>query len=141
MRMAAEEQYDELLKMADTMEQEGLITAEEWRQLVRKAGVKFSETTERLEGGTQDHRNKKPGAGPGFLHNVLSTGRVLGLSRHFDSFRLIQHVTLRSDCFSHRHCEYVPLGLGGSFAEKFSQWTGFSGLSCTHFSLPQLRAL
>lgn len=51
-RMGAEEQYDELLKMADTMEQEELITPEEWRQLVRKAGVKFAQATERLEGGT-----------------------------------------------------------------------------------------
>jgi len=51
-RMDAEEQYDELLKLADTMEQEGLITAGEWRQLVRKAGVKFAQATEGLEGGT-----------------------------------------------------------------------------------------
>ncbi len=51
-RMGAEEQYDELLKMADTMEQEELIIPEEWRQLVRKAGVKFTQMTEALDGGT-----------------------------------------------------------------------------------------
>lgn len=51
-RMAAEEQYDELLKMADTMEQDELISPEEWRQLVRNAGVKFTKATEGLEGGT-----------------------------------------------------------------------------------------
>ncbi|MGX9378965.1 hypothetical protein [Pseudomonas sp. JQ36] len=51
-RMDAEDQYDELLKMADTMEQEGLITATEWRRLVRKAGERFAQTTEGLSGGT-----------------------------------------------------------------------------------------
>jgi hypothetical protein len=51
-RMDAEDQYDELLKMADTMEQEGLITATEWRQLVRKAGARFAQATEGLSGGT-----------------------------------------------------------------------------------------
>jgi hypothetical protein len=50
-RMDAEEQYDELLKMADTMEQEGLITAGEWRQLVREAGTKFAQAIEGLGGG------------------------------------------------------------------------------------------
>lgn len=52
LRMDAEEQYDELLKMADAMEQEGLITAAEWRQLVREASTKFAQATEGLEGGT-----------------------------------------------------------------------------------------
>lgn len=51
-RMDAEDQYDELLKMADTMEQDGVITAAEWRQLVRTAGEKFVQSTEGLEGGT-----------------------------------------------------------------------------------------
>ncbi|WP_085731229.1 MULTISPECIES: hypothetical protein [unclassified Pseudomonas] len=51
-RMDAEEQYDELLKMADAMEQEGLITAGEWRQLVREAGTRFAQATEGLGGGT-----------------------------------------------------------------------------------------
>ena len=51
-RMNPEEQYDELLKMADTMEQEGLITAPEWRQLIRDAGVVFAQAREGLEGGT-----------------------------------------------------------------------------------------
>ncbi|MHA3737807.1 hypothetical protein ACXR0M_19325 [Pseudomonas sp. Eth.TT006] len=50
--MDAEDQYDELLKMADSMEQEGLISALEWRQLVRKAGVKFVQATEGLTGAT-----------------------------------------------------------------------------------------
>jgi hypothetical protein len=51
-RMDVEDQYDELLKMADTMEQEGMITAVEWRQLVRTAGEMFAQATEGLEGGT-----------------------------------------------------------------------------------------
>ncbi|WP_085747329.1 hypothetical protein [Pseudomonas sp. R45(2017)] len=51
-RMDTEEQYDELLKMADAMEQDGLITAGEWRQLVREAGTRFAQATEGLEGGT-----------------------------------------------------------------------------------------
>ncbi|CAI8929848.1 GTP-binding protein [Pseudomonas serboccidentalis] len=51
-RMDIEDQYDELLKMADTMEQEGLITATEWRQLVRKAGARFAQAIEGLSGGT-----------------------------------------------------------------------------------------
>ncbi|NNA56377.1 MULTISPECIES: hypothetical protein [Pseudomonas] len=51
-RMDAEDQYDELLKMADSMELEGLINATEWRRLVRKAGTNFAQTTEGLLGGT-----------------------------------------------------------------------------------------
>lgn len=51
-RMDAEDQYDELLKMADSMELEGLINANEWRQLVQKAGTNFAQTTEGLLGGT-----------------------------------------------------------------------------------------
>lgn len=34
------------------MEQDELITPEEWRHLVRKAGVKFVQATEGLEGST-----------------------------------------------------------------------------------------
>ena len=49
--MDAEEQYDELIKMANAMEQEGLITAGEWRQLVREAGTRFAQATEGLGGG------------------------------------------------------------------------------------------
>ncbi|SMQ23303.1 hypothetical protein SAMN04488483_0884 [Pseudomonas helmanticensis] len=37
-----EEQYDELLKAADEMEEQGLITSAEWRQLVRDAGSVFT---------------------------------------------------------------------------------------------------
>jgi hypothetical protein len=51
-RMDAEEQYDELLKKADLMEQEGIISGSEWRQLVRDAGLVFKQATEGLEGGT-----------------------------------------------------------------------------------------
>ncbi|WP_274643385.1 hypothetical protein [Pseudomonas serbica] len=51
-RMDAEEQYDELLKMADLMEQEGLIIGPEWRQMIRNAGVVFPQAREGLEGRT-----------------------------------------------------------------------------------------
>jgi len=51
-RMDAEEQYDELLKAADEMERNGLISGGEWRDLVRKAGVAFSNATEGLGRGT-----------------------------------------------------------------------------------------
>jgi hypothetical protein len=42
MRLDPEEQYDELLKAADHMEEQGLITSAEWRQLVRDAGSVFT---------------------------------------------------------------------------------------------------
>lgn len=42
LRMDAEEQYDELLKAADDMEEQGLINSAEWRQLVRDAGNVFT---------------------------------------------------------------------------------------------------
>ncbi|WP_166219391.1 hypothetical protein [Pseudomonas atagonensis] len=45
LRMDAEEQYDELLKAADDMELQGLITGAEWRQLVRDAGSVFTRPT------------------------------------------------------------------------------------------------
>lgn len=51
-RMDVEEQYDELLKAADEMEREGLISGSEWRTLVREAGVAFSNATEGVGGGT-----------------------------------------------------------------------------------------
>ncbi|MBS4078258.1 MULTISPECIES: hypothetical protein [Pseudomonas] len=41
-RLDPEEQYDELLKAADDMEEQGLITSAEWRQLVRDAGSVFT---------------------------------------------------------------------------------------------------
>ncbi|MFW9080926.1 hypothetical protein ACOI9X_16870 [Pseudomonas sp. P2757] len=42
LRMDPEEQYDELLKAADDMEEQGLINSAEWRQLVRDAGNVFT---------------------------------------------------------------------------------------------------
>lgn len=42
LRMDPEEQYDELLKAADDMEEQGLINGAEWRQLVRDAGNVFT---------------------------------------------------------------------------------------------------
>ena len=41
-----EQQYDELLKAADQMEEQGLITRAEWRQLVRDAGNVFTHNQE-----------------------------------------------------------------------------------------------
>lgn len=43
--MSAEQQYHELLKVADKMELERLISDVEWRQLVRKAGSCFIGST------------------------------------------------------------------------------------------------
>ncbi|MEZ1318831.1 hypothetical protein QIW53_22665 [Pseudomonas fluorescens] len=51
-RMDVEEQYDELLKAADEMEQASLISDSEWRSLVRKAGEAFAHATEGVGGGT-----------------------------------------------------------------------------------------
>ncbi|AKV08258.1 MULTISPECIES: hypothetical protein [Pseudomonas] len=51
-RMDVEEQYDELLKAADEMERQGLISSAEWRTLVREAGVAFSSATEGVGRGT-----------------------------------------------------------------------------------------
>lgn len=51
-RMDVEEQYDELLKAADEMERQGLISSAEWRTLVREAGVAFSHATEGVGRGT-----------------------------------------------------------------------------------------
>ena len=41
LQMDPEQQYDELLKAADEMEAQGIITSAEWRQLVRDAGSVF----------------------------------------------------------------------------------------------------
>lgn len=49
-RLDPEQQYDELLKAADEMEEQGLITSAEWRQLVRDAGSVFTRNTPRTEG-------------------------------------------------------------------------------------------
>ena len=45
-----EQQYDELLKAADAMEEQGLITSAEWRQLVRDAGNVFTHNQEETHG-------------------------------------------------------------------------------------------
>ena len=45
LQMDPEQQYDELLKAADEMEEAGLITSAEWRQLVRDAGSVFTSDT------------------------------------------------------------------------------------------------
>lgn len=47
-RMTVEDQYDELLKMADTMGEEGLISDLEYQQLIRDAGGVFARTREGL---------------------------------------------------------------------------------------------
>ncbi|MBP5959271.1 hypothetical protein ICA16_26685 [Pseudomonas anatoliensis] len=44
-QMDPEQQYDELLKAADEMEEAGLITSAEWRQLVRDTGSVFTSDT------------------------------------------------------------------------------------------------
>jgi hypothetical protein len=41
-----EQRYDELLTAADDMEQSGLISNAEWRQLVREAGAVFQKQLE-----------------------------------------------------------------------------------------------
>ncbi|WP_423204022.1 hypothetical protein PGC34_19935 [Pseudomonas kribbensis] len=48
-QMSIEEQYDELLKMADEMEEAGLVSAREWRQLIRDAGTIFDYERDRFE--------------------------------------------------------------------------------------------
>ncbi|RIJ06650.1 hypothetical protein DXT77_28685 [Pseudomonas sp. 91RF] len=48
-QMSIEEQYDELLKMADEMEEARLVSAREWRQLIRDAGTIFDYERDRLE--------------------------------------------------------------------------------------------
>lgn len=45
-----EHRYDELLKAADAMEEQGLITPAEWRQLVREAGNLFTHNEEQTHG-------------------------------------------------------------------------------------------
>ncbi|QXI03731.1 hypothetical protein HU718_016990 [Pseudomonas tensinigenes] len=50
MRLDPEQQYDELLKAADEMEEQGLITSAEWRQLVRDAGNVFTADSSRING-------------------------------------------------------------------------------------------
>lgn len=52
LRMDCEEHYDELLKAADEMEGDGIITSAEWRKLVREAAAAFANATEGVGGGT-----------------------------------------------------------------------------------------
>ena len=54
-RMTAEEHYDELLRMADAMERDGVITEIEWRQLIRDAGGMLAQMNEGLEPGEKGY--------------------------------------------------------------------------------------
>jgi hypothetical protein len=74
--MTPEEQYDELLKMADAMENEGLITGAEWRQLIRDAGAAFTHVREGLEGGPRVCK-EKPELGEHGLKNHEGAERNL----------------------------------------------------------------
>ncbi|MDI2142330.1 MULTISPECIES: hypothetical protein [unclassified Pseudomonas] len=49
-QMSVEDQYDELLRMADDMEETGLVTAKEWRQLVRDASAVFDYARDQIDG-------------------------------------------------------------------------------------------
>lgn len=42
--LTPEEHYEKLLKMADRLEYNGVISATEWRQLIREAGKVFAES-------------------------------------------------------------------------------------------------
>ncbi|TWC17137.1 hypothetical protein FBY06_11815 [Pseudomonas sp. SJZ085] len=45
-RMDAEEQYDELLKMADEFKVQGIIDRDDWRDLVEQAGAFYAHAIE-----------------------------------------------------------------------------------------------
>lgn len=45
-RIEAEDRYNRLLRSADDMEREGLITSTEWRKLAQQAGTLFARTAE-----------------------------------------------------------------------------------------------
>jgi hypothetical protein len=45
-RIDAEDKYNRLLRAADDMEREGLITSTEWRKLVQEAGTLYASTAE-----------------------------------------------------------------------------------------------
>ncbi|MBK5351344.1 hypothetical protein JFU37_02220 [Pseudomonas sp. TH41] len=45
-RIDAEDKYSRLLRAADDMEREGLITSTEWRKLAQEAGTLFASTAE-----------------------------------------------------------------------------------------------
>ncbi|CAN7563099.1 hypothetical protein [Pseudomonas umsongensis] len=51
-RMDAEEQYEELLKLADDFKQDGVINSGDWRELVEEATAFYAHSIEGLEGGT-----------------------------------------------------------------------------------------
>jgi beta-phosphoglucomutase-like phosphatase (HAD superfamily) len=51
-RMDAEEQYEELLKMADDFKLQGIIDADDWRELIEEAGAFYAHTIEGVGGGT-----------------------------------------------------------------------------------------
>lgn len=51
-RMDAEEQYDELLKLADEYKRTGMIDGDDWRELVEEATAFYAHSVEGLEGGT-----------------------------------------------------------------------------------------
>lgn len=51
-RMSAEEQCDELLKLADEYKLAGMIDGDDWRELVEEATAFYAHSVERLEGGT-----------------------------------------------------------------------------------------
>ncbi|WP_460410410.1 MULTISPECIES: hypothetical protein [unclassified Pseudomonas] len=51
-RMDAEEQYDELLKLADEYKRAGVIDSDDWRELVEEATAFYAHSVEGLEGGT-----------------------------------------------------------------------------------------
>jgi hypothetical protein len=49
-RIDAEDRYYRLLRSADDMEREGLITSAEWLKLAQQAGTLFSSTAECMAG-------------------------------------------------------------------------------------------
>lgn len=51
-RMDVEEQYEELLKLADDFKQGGVINSGDWRELVEEATAFYAHSIEGLEGGT-----------------------------------------------------------------------------------------
>jgi hypothetical protein len=57
-----EARYDKLLRAADHMERSGLISSDEWRKLVQKAGALFASIAECI-GGAEQKQNSPHGAG------------------------------------------------------------------------------
>lgn len=58
-RIDAEDRYNRLLKAADDMEREGLITSAEWRKLVQQAGTLFASAAECMLGSTKPGTSKR----------------------------------------------------------------------------------